>query len=76
MATEITTQVTVSEVAEADGTRLDPGTYFVRMPASYDPDLVTGVDILCDGLVYIVDDPEDAPAYALEEITLHPSEEV
>jgi hypothetical protein len=47
-------QVVVAEPAWRDLTRLDPGTYYVRMPVRYDPATVTGVDILHDWALTVV----------------------
>ena len=51
-------RVTV-ERAEAGGHVIESGTYTVDMPADYDPDWVTGEDILMDGAMCVVHDPMD-----------------
>lgn len=55
MTTQIVT-VTIEDDARAGGNILYAGTYRIEIPADYDPELVTGEDILCDPAIKVVEE--------------------
>ena len=66
MTTERTYRIEITEAATNNGNTIEPGIYWVRIPASYDPDEVAGVDILCDGAITLVGPGDVSPAESCE----------
>jgi hypothetical protein len=52
--TSTKTQRITIETTEANGNRLDAGTYWIEMPAGYDVDAITGEDVLLDDALRIM----------------------